>query len=257
MFRCLALLAAILLGAFCMAQFSGEGQYPEFRSFSGLPGGGFPVSPTGVVGCDGALAYSTPVAYSLAPWRMALGTGIASKNAHASAPQWDSDDWNFTAFGMMGVGLPFGRLTVGGMILSKAGNSVATALFSPRESLGRFDFAVGVQDVKGKGGAAGEHQPGDKDSSSSPFVVSTASLGRGVYASAGVGLRRYGKGFANVSAPLSRRVRATLEHDGFVFNAGAYVDAGGFAVSGKRVNVGAFGGLVQMRYPCVGVTISF
>jgi hypothetical protein len=256
--RLLPVIGLALLASCSFAQFSEAGMYPEYRQLSALPGGGFPVTPDGRITTSGALAFSSPIAYSLAGWTFAVGGGLNAKTTSPAFPTLKDDDlWGSTAFGMMGVQLPFGRLTFGGMVLSRKGNNVANGLFTPDTKTGNWSFGIGVQDFKGKGGSAGEGVPGAKDSASSPFVVTTVDLCDGAYISGGIGLRRFGKGFGSVSKQLSDRLTACVEYDSFQFNGGVYYKATNFMVLKHNVDTGVFVGFTGMRYLNASLTFSF
>jgi len=256
--RVLLMSGIALFASTAFAQFSDAGMYPEFRQVSALPGGGFPVTPEGHVMTSGALAFSSPIAYSLAGWTFALGAGLNAKTTSPVFPTLkDDDQWGMTAFGMMGVQLPFGRLTFGGMVLSRVGNNVANGLFTPDTKTGNWSFGIGVQDFKGKGGSAAEGVPGAKDSSSSSFVVTTVDLKNGAYVSGGIGLRRFGKGFGSISKQLNDRLTATFEYDSFQFNGGVYYKATNFKVLNHNVDTGVFVGFTGMRYLNASLTFSF
>src|SRR5579885_55373 len=71
-FLCLASLG------FAQSELIGPGRFPETREMSGLPGGSFGVLPDGTPSFRGAMALSTPIAYSLDHWHWAAGINSTS-----------------------------------------------------------------------------------------------------------------------------------------------------------------------------------
>jgi hypothetical protein len=95
--------------------------------------------------------------------------------------------------------------------------------WAPKEQ-DKWALSVGVQDITGTGGSAGEGFPlDDAKSSRSFFGAATfqANAGRHpVFITAGAGTRRFKNAFASVSSPIARYARLWAEYDGFGFNEG-------------------------------------
>jgi hypothetical protein len=245
-------------------QFAHIGQYSQFRNITGMSGGTVPVSPGGIPGAQGALALSTPIAYSLKGGRF---IAALANNSYDRTPRFfkggsvNNDlgvKSNGSAVLMGGISTRAGDFTVGMTVVSGAFENSYSAQFTPRQPEGRVKFAVGAQGLFAAGGFLGPGLHDDVDRATSMFGVATVDCGKGVYASAGVGTARFQQGFANVSFGLGSRFRATIEHDGFGWNYGV-----GYAVTEIKIgrdrplNVHAFGGLVQSRYAFVGLGLSF
>ena len=215
----------------------GRFSYPQFRGLSALPGGGFGVRPDGTPSIDGALAFSSPIAYALRPGRFVLAFSSISRDGRFRFKGSGKDlnvDANGTGAILYGTDLKVGRLTVADMIYSGQLDNGYNLQFTPKqedeydEEHGGFrplQFALGVQDLFGDGGTSGDTSgadpaldAADRRSSTSVYGVATYALPRGVYASAGIGSGRFRFGFGSVSAPAFRRTRLAIEHDGFNFN---------------------------------------
>lgn len=239
----------------------GRHTYPQFRIFSGLPGGGYGVMPDGTPSTDGALALATPIGY-------ALGGHLAVNFFNTSN---DLDPFRFDAKGgheetgngsaAFTVGSSFLRgyhASIGLFVLSgHLDTAIDAEVSSPR--FGRVTVAAGVQDLDGGGGSAGTGNQYDGESSQSFFGVGTYDFGHNVYASAGVGTHRFGKGFANVSAPVTTRLRATAEYDGFNFNGGLLYGTGRLkGVRGRlsRAEASLFLGIVKQHDATLGVNFT-
>lgn len=259
------LLLALVAGASAQSELTGEGRYPQFRGLSGLPGGGFGVSPDGRLGVNGAMAFSTPVAYSLRPGRGALAYSSISRDGNFRFGNSGSGDANTDANGsltaMYGLDLRVGHLTVGALAFSGLFDTGLNAHFTPDQNERPVQFGFGVQDIAGEGGTAGGGIPGDTDNSTSTYVVGTAALRGGVYVSAGIGTARFRHLFASASVPAFKRARFLVEHDGFNLNAFlAYSpDFGRRDEFGEELEGGAtlLLGLVRGKYATFAVALHF
>ncbi|CAN5404526.1 hypothetical protein BH11ARM2_BH11ARM2_26600 [soil metagenome] len=218
----LALMAAT---ACAQTELAGYHRYPQFRTLGGLPGSGFPLTRYGTVSTRGAMALSTPLAYSLRDGELVFGALSASSSRRPRVSFSGGRglrSGNGTGQLLYGIGLGnSGNLTASAMIL---GDTRAPA-FNLQYSLPFIDptvaFAVGVQDVLGNGGASGRDIAGDDDSSTSIYAVATANLCHGTYLSLGSGTRRFCRPFGNASATLLPRVKGYVEYDAFAWNVGA------------------------------------
>lgn len=219
----LSLLLLASAGARAQEELIGQGQYPQFRGLSGLPGGGFGVGPDGRLGINGAMAFSSPIAYSLRPGRGALAFSSISRDGNFRFGNTGSNDANTDANGTLtalyGIDVKAGWLTVSATAFSGLLDTGLNAHFTPYQGERPLQFAVGVQDIAGEGGTAGGGLPNDTNNSTSTYVVGTAALGRGAYVSAGFGSARFRHPFASASVPAFNRARFVLEHDGFNVNA--------------------------------------
>jgi len=223
--RCLPL--AVLAGAGALAcaqvELSGRDNYPQFRGVSGLPGGGICLMPDGNPGAEGALAFSTPIAFALGHYRLNFGVSVVSNGNKLVGFKSSKglNDGNGTGYIMGGAELgSAGRLSATWMVLSSLGDNAWNLHFQPGQQKGPVWFGLGVQDVFGHGGSAGETIPGDDETSTSIYGVATAKFLANTYVSAGLGSRRFDKGFFNASTNVGRDYKAMVEHDGFNWNYG-------------------------------------
>ncbi len=211
-------------------QISGKGSFPQYRSISGLPGGGFPVTRDGRINIQGHTAISTPIAFSVRPGTYVAALANLSPNKRLRSFDGDqSDGANGTLAEMFGFGTGLGHFTYSAMFLSERFDVAMNVHFQPRRGTfyaGKHHVPVhvglGVQDLLSQGGSSGEGIDGENNGgkSNSPYVVFTAELPEGVYASTGIGVSRYRTLFANASMPLSDRFRLTGEFDGYGINVG-------------------------------------
>lgn len=259
------------LAAACCAQSDlvGKGQYPQFRTLSGLSGCGFGVLLDGTPSFDGAMALSTPIAQSLSAGRVALGAGDTSSTYY---PRFLNFDPNVNsgslgkAEGMFGLGTPFGNFTIGGMILSTKFDSAESVQFTPKLGLRNIDLGLGVQDVFDHAGENGQ----DLDNkiglgnSRSFYGVVTAKYAPGGYISVGTGSQRFNGVFGNTSYNLLPWLKGVVEYDTFNWNYGVGLNLGHFAIgkSGpddedRYVNTTAFLGFVRGKYATWAIVMSF
>lgn len=228
------LLAAASVG-FAQAELVGLKQYPQFRTLSGLPGAGFGISPDGQPNFRGAMAYSTPVAYTLTDWRMSLGGSAVSRD---TSIRWfggnDLVQGNGTGYFMLGVPLPrnLGDVTATWMFLSELGDNVINLQWAPKQE-GDVRYAIGVQDVVGGGGSSGEGAPDDSAASNTWYVVATYQAEENLHMSLGAGDKRFNPVFGNVSYGFADRWKAVVEHDSFNWNYGVAYDLGRLAGQGE------------------------
>ncbi len=214
------LISLILLG--CVAQahaqgaFSGSHQYPSQRNFSGLPGSGFGVLPNGRIDFRGAMAYSTPVAYTLAGSEIYLGvTMVANKLGFAFSDnkRGGSREGDGTAQAIVGTSLGrYGKLSSGFVLLSSARDTMFSFQWSPHQT-GDLRWAIGVQDLRGNAGYSGEGRPDDNKNSTTPYAVVTKRIAPDLYGSVGYGNRRFRGVFGNVSWSPVPRTKLVVEHD--------------------------------------------
>lgn len=225
----IALAGALAAGAFAQVELVGRYRYPQFRGLSGLPGGGFSVNPDGTFGFKGAMAYTTPIAYTPGGARFAVGAGLVSNNTQLrffrSGEKADKAEGNGTGFFLAGFDMPYaGRLSGSLMVLSGVQDSALNFQFQPSIP-GRFQLAAGVQDLAGVGGSGGTFDE-DRDSSQSFYLVGTAPMGEKGHFSLGGGTGRFRKGFANASYNVLNNVKGIVEFEGFHWNYGIAFNTG-------------------------------
>lgn len=249
------------------AEFSGPDRFPQFRGLSGLPGSGFGVTKDGRTTFSGAMGYTTPIGHTMGGFRIAAGMGLASidRNLRFGAfSDKGTTDGNGTAFVIGGADLgASGRLAFGFTFLSGVGDNVSNLQFSPNLE-GRFQFALGCQDLGGSGGSSGEGRAGDTKSSRSFYGAVTTEVSQGVFVTAGAGTRRFQKGFGSISGQISPRFKALVEHDGWNFNYGIAYNPGPLKKIDawdesqvRSAEITMFLGILQSRYAGWSLAVSF
>jgi hypothetical protein len=246
---CVCLVTVGARVAFSQSAYQGFNQFFNYRTWSGLPGAGYGLTADGNIDPSGAMAYSTPIAYSLGQWRVASGGGLVSSTSSFVLPNLPgfhtvsgSDGKGEVAFGVdLGQA---GMLTCEYMLLSKEWDQVYNFQLTPFRQQGRLRMAVGVQDLLGHGGAGQRVvtlKNGKKDYitaySQSPYGVGTYDLGwNGSYVSAGLGQRRFDHGFANASTNLFSNAKLFTEYDGEFVNVGVNyaVPVGSFGIGNRK-----------------------
>lgn len=257
---CLAISALSATSVWAQSELSGLNRYPQFRTLSGLPGGMFGIGANGTPSFGGAIAISTPIAYSLSKGHYAFGIANTSGSSgrFVFIERGSSENRsNGTGFGMAGWTVNGYDLSASYMILSSKGDAAYNLHVSPHKQFGEWRLGVGVQDATSIGGASGEtiDLSQGSNSSRSYYVVGTRELERGAFVSLGLGNNRFKNGFINGSYPLNPRLKAILEQDGFNWNVGLAVDAKRF--TGAAGNPTLFLGLIRLKYPTWGITASF
>ncbi len=259
-----ALIATLLIPiASAQDPFDGRDEYPQFRNLSGLPGGLFGVLPSGKPGIGGALALSTPIAYSLANGRLAL---VGADMSFTDRPQFidphgedANPSSNGTLAGMVGIGVPFGNFTVADMALSSKLDQVFNIHFTPKLNNRGVGIGLGVQDIKGHGGGGGaviDQQEGTH--SQSRYAVITHPCGRSGYLSVGWGDGRFRRPFGSASQGISKWGRALVEFDGFNWNCGLAAKLGAFEGAPDRpVEINGFIGLIRGGHTTLGLSATF
>lgn len=240
------------------------GQYPQFRTLSGLPGAGFGIRPDGSPNFDGAMSFSTPIGYGLSDWHIAMDTANTS-------------DYGFFRFIHTGkslttrsigkayfmVGVPmgkFGSMSIAYWIISSQLDQALNFQWQLPIHWRNVGVSLGVQDYNGHVGTGADQLPGGDYKSQSWYGAVTVPLPHGIYASAGWGGKRWQKGFVNVSVPLGSRWKATVEHDGFNFNFGAAYDMKLFPelkAAGRPVQTTMMVGFVRAKYAFWSININF
>jgi hypothetical protein len=201
--------------------FLGHHHYPQFRNLSGLSGGGYGVDASGYPSLSGATALSTPVAptmgrdtFRIVGGKMTYNRVLELSNKQSNGSLEFAYGHTFGSFNVM----------VSDMFISSAQDNAINAQiqYIPRGDA-KWVPAVGIQDVFGTGGSAGQGLPTDGDSSQSIYGVLTYRLDtrfHPLYISWGFGSHRFSQTFASGSLQLFRPLRGFLEYDGFGFNGG-------------------------------------
>lgn len=245
-------------------ELTGRSNYPQFRTLSGLPGGGYGVLPSGALDFSGAMSLSTPIGYTPGSRSFAVGYGSTSYSSRFRL--FDSGDReagaNGTAFLTGGLTLPFGNVSAGGMLLSGKGDTVLNLQFSPKLEVRKLGVAVGVQDVTNSGGANGEviDLRDGGGTSRSLYAVATYDLGQGSFVSLGKGDRRFGGAFGNVALQVHPRVKLLAEYDVFNWNVGVALNPGRLqlgAPGDRTLQPTLYVGTVRGKYPTLALTLSF
>lgn len=251
---------------------AGREQFPEFRNFSGLAGSGYGVDSKGYPSLSGPTAFSTPVAHVLGHDHFRV---LFAKTSFTSSPEFSNKKSDGTLFGTFGH--TFGRINVAitDMVLSDTLNQAFNlqAQYIPSAD-SRLVGSIGIQDLRGGGGSAGNGVAGDDRNSRSYFGVVTYrvdtgrspnvsdpaedddSVRRPLYVSLGIGTRRFHDPFGSVSYQVVKPVRFWAEHDGFGFNEG--VTAAWMVGTGKhRVELSTTIGLQKSRYFTWAASLGF
>lgn len=222
---------------------------------SGLPGGSFGVLPDGTPSFSGAMALSTPIAYSLNHWHWAIGLNSASPSMHFRGLDTNARGGvsSGTAEIMFGMPTHYGALTIAVMPISVHMDENAINLqFTPTQS-GAVQVGFGVQDIQE---SSNTFRPREPRSSRSPFVVATANPIPGGYASIGYGNQRFGGIFGNVSQTFGN-FKALAEYDTYNWNYGVANRIGHFSGFGKDVEATVFAGFIRGKYATWSLTFTF
>lgn len=211
------------------AELSGRDRFPQLQGLSGPSGSGLGVLANGHASFDSGVAYSTPIGHALRSWSLAAGSGTISKDrspALLSTGRLDKTQGNGTGYFVTGLDLGSICSLAGGFtFLSGLGDNVST-LHSPPLAKSLVQWSVGCQDLGGSAGSSGKSSPGDDRTSRIFFGAITYEVQGGVYATGGIGTRRFQKGFASLSGNLGRSLKALAEYDGFGQNYGVAFSPG-------------------------------
>lgn len=254
-------LRGFILGLVCLvASSGGQAQwywdYHEFRHISGLPGGGYGVSPEGKLDFGGTLQLNIPVGYT-------PGAGQAAVSLHSMATS------GGVRLGLGNSGDTDGTLTLGwGMSLGghevwvadmetaekwESSYNVQVQVASPRGR--RPGLAVGVVDLLNQRPAtvarpfAGEAR--------SLYVAATHRTGapdHPVYWTTGIGSGRFrSRLFAGVSYQASRRVKLVAEYDSWNVNVGTAYRA----PLSRELDLTVLLGLIDLKNALAGATVTY
>lgn len=213
------------------------GQFPQLRDISGLPGAGFGVTSKGIPSINGAMAFSTPIGFSLGDGYWDFGLASRSTNnrpqffASSTRTNQNSDG---TGQIMTGLRTPFGNLTGTYEIASRHGDSICNFQLQLPIRWDRGGVSIGVQNAQNRPIAASENVLGANDLSRSVFCVATYEFADQAYVSLGKGDVRFRGVFGSVSFKPADRFRAMAEYDTFGWNVGAGYSLGKTSNIGKR-----------------------
>src|SRR4051812_1650736 len=90
----------------CQSELMGPSRFPETREMSGMSGGCFGVLPDGTPSIRGAMAISTPIAYSLNNWHWAGGLNATSTSSKFSGLDFKPHGTASSGTGELMVGFP-------------------------------------------------------------------------------------------------------------------------------------------------------
>lgn len=236
----------------------GYRQYPQFRTSSGLPGSGMPISEQGVLG-RGAVSISIPVAYSLRSNSFVIGGSFTADSLSLSGfTRADATDFaNGSAWALMGFDGRWGSASVGIMFLSGSFDNVINLQYRlPLK--GRTGLAIGVQDLIGDGGASGDTIDAVRNESSrSLFVVATHPIRESVYLTGGIGMNRFRHGFVGASWNVNQDWSLSVEHDGFNFNGGVVWHPRSFNLWQRDVHPAIQLGTIRGKYLFAALSFGF
>ena len=226
-------------------------EWPVYRYTSGLPGGGWGVTPDGMPGFDGAIQINVPVAYT--PHQGAI-VGYS----------WASLDSNirFRTHGRMVTGQAWIALGLGapgrGLFVCEMPTAIkwepmqnVQQQFMP-EGDRQPAMAFGIQDIF-ENRDRYLNAPAELHDTRSPYFVATKQFGdeQPVHLTLGWGTGRFNDSFfGGVSWRMHENFTLMAEYDGFNPNAGVAFDLSGPL---WKDTVG-FVGLVDMERPTVGIT---
>ncbi|MBS1723697.1 MAG: hypothetical protein JSS66_12180 [Armatimonadetes bacterium] len=257
-------LSLLLLPCAALSQVGGPGQFPQFRSMSGLPGSGYGIRADGSCDPMGAWSISTPIAYSLKPWQLVASAGSLSPNSSFRFLDSSSGESTSNGTAAFTIGLPLGKYGQGTytlMVLSGKLDNASNFTWTPPGQSGPVRFGIGVQDIGGGGGTQGEgpnHQ--DPGNSRSWYGVATYEGPKGIHASIGGGSNRFDSVFGNASANITPNLKGVVEYDVFNWNVGLGYDLGRLGASprpGADLGASMFVGLVRGKYAYWSVSIRF
>jgi hypothetical protein len=213
------------------------------------------VRPDGTPAFDGAIAFSTPIGYALSNWNGTLTAANTSDYLFFRLPHITGNHGNDDSLGKFsgcgGVSLGhFGSFCGSFMVVSSVLDTEFNLQYQAPQFYKNVGISVGVQDTAGTRYDRATGIPNPR-SSQSFFGAVTVPFKCGVYASAGVGTRRFDKGFANVSVPIGDRFKAVLEEDGLGVNEAIAWNpkaAGSYKLFGRSISTTTMIGLVDSRY---------
>jgi len=199
-------------------------RFPDFRFISGLPGGGYGVTPEGAPGFTGATQISIPVAYTPSGCSYIVAAHVGQLTDDFELDLYgDNVNGNLTL--AVGLGKPGKGWYVADMETSSGWESSYNVQKQLRaESDKGPALAVGLLDVLDQ--REFSSLQGDTGARSL-YVVGTKEIGsvdHATYLTAGVGTGRFhNRPFGGVSRRLCERATGMVEYDGYSGNIGATI----------------------------------
>ena len=254
--------AFAISGSLCFSQtdpWLRAGQFPQFRDLSGLPGAGFGLLVDGTPSINGAMAFSTPIGFSMG--NGIFDIGVASRS-YDNSPEFINTSSNGrrpsdgTAQGIVGVRTPLGDFSATYEVISSKFDQVYNAQLQLPLKWDKGGVSIGMQNVTDRHEAAGQDQPGEANLSRSIFAVGTWEFAPHDYVSLGKGDVRYRGVFGNVSVLALPRVKLTTEYDIFGFNSGVAYSFGGIRGE-KNTEFTLWGGFMQEHRATLSLNFAF
>ncbi len=255
-------IALSLLACSCLGysqNLGNPGQYFQFRKMSSLSGGGFGVTINGDPSIAGAMAFSTPIGYSLGGGVWQIGAGSRSSD---NAPKFINlnshghNDSSGDAEVMAGIGTDFGHFTFGYEAVSYERYTVFHLQYQLPLHSKDLGVSIGAQDLTNR-------KAGGAISSRSLFAVGTYEYMKGDHVSVGYGDGRFHGPFANTDYLINSKFKGTLEYDTFEFNPGLAYSIGRIKGLGDldqsltNNEVTLFAGYLNFHYCTVGLSWVF
>jgi hypothetical protein len=253
------LLALPVLACCCLAHSQSAGylaQYFQFRKMSSLSGSGFGVTIDGTPNISGAMAFSTPIAYSLGGNVYQIGVGTRSDN---ELPQFinlndvSHNESSGDAEVMAGIGTRAGNFTFGYEAVSYRKDTVFHLEWQLPIHSKDLGVAVGAQNITNRP-EGGYHE------SRSFYAVGTYQYAPGDHFSVGYGDSRFHGPFANTDYEINSKFKATFEWDTYEFNPGVAYSFGkikGLGDDFDKNEVSLFLGYFDFHYATVNISWAF
>jgi hypothetical protein len=233
--------------------------YFQLRDMSGLSGSEFGVTYLGVPSIWGAMAFSTPIGFSLGSGVFDVGANSKSRdnlprpiNFHEGA----NNKSDGTAQFMAGLGTPIGNFTGTLEVVSSAFDQVYNGQWQLPLHLKNAGVSVGCQNITDRH----ESAPGFTGTNRSYFGVGTYQFAHGDYISLGVGSARFKGGFGSICGMITPRLKGLVEYDTFGYNPGLGYSFGkvkGLGNDYDHNDVVLFLGFVKSQYATVGLNWAF
>jgi hypothetical protein len=229
--------------------------YHEFRYMSGLPGGGFGVTPDGLVGWEGALQMNVPIGYTPAQGNIALAAHSSAVNGGLEIG-FEGHDINGTITFGVGVGPRRYPVWFSNMMTAKRGESAYNVQVQLRPEDEKWPaISVGVVDLSNR--RASSIARIFEGEARSFFVVATREAGtpeNPLYLTLGYGNKCFNdRFFGGASYTFNDRLKLLLEYDGWCVNGGVAYDLAQFGDDWRAV---LLVGAVKMERFTTGISIT-